>query len=265
MRKTMFLAAAAAAMLAAADGARADTIAAGDTAAATVFGTTSIYQIFGHNGAPGGGGAATDAILFEFAAASGNVFTFDATGLVDCCGGVNLNIPPDGGNSGMNVGGANGLSSLSGNANIPLVGVFTTDADPFGGVAPAALSFDVANPSSLSPLLHQVFYIGDGHAGEDDPLGAQLTFTAPTNATRLYIGVIDAFSFSSTTGYYADNDGSFAVSVSLANDAGNGGAVPEPAAWALMILGFGAAGASLRAQRRRQDPGEGVHAAAGLS
>ena len=31
---------------------------------------------------------------------------------------------------------------------------------------------------------------------------------------------------------------------------GEGGAVPEPAAWALMILGFGAAGAMLRAHRK---------------
>ncbi|MBS0332854.1 MAG: PEPxxWA-CTERM sorting domain-containing protein [Proteobacteria bacterium] len=30
------------------------------------------------------------------------------------------------------------------------------------------------------------------------------------------------------------------------------GAVPEPASWALMILGFGGAGAALRGQRRRQ-------------
>lgn len=29
------------------------------------------------------------------------------------------------------------------------------------------------------------------------------------------------------------------------------GAVPEPASWALMILGFGAAGATLRVSRRR--------------
>jgi PEP-CTERM motif len=31
-----------------------------------------------------------------------------------------------------------------------------------------------------------------------------------------------------------------------------GGGVPEPASWALMILGFGGAGAALRSQRRRQ-------------
>lgn len=231
-------------------GAHAATIAAGDTLGATVFGTTSIYQVFGHDGSPGGGGTATDAIQFDFAAASGNVFTFGATGLIDCCAGVALNIPPDGGGSNMNVGGANGLSSLTGNANIPLVGVFTTDADPFGGAAPATLSFDVDNPASLAPLLHQVFYIGDGRAGRDNAAGAQLTFTVPTSATRLYLGVIDASSFNSTTGFYADNDGAFAVSVSLTNTGSPGGAIPEPGTWALMILGFGAAGSMLRSRRR---------------
>jgi len=38
-----------------------------------------------------------------------------------------------------------------------------------------------------------------------------------------------------------------------------GGAVPEPATWAMMILGFGAAGVVLR-QRRRQDAATGVAA-----
>ncbi len=33
---------------------------------------------------------------------------------------------------------------------------------------------------------------------------------------------------------------------------GTAGAVPEPAAWALMIAGFGGVGAALRSNRRRQ-------------
>ncbi|MBL8772788.1 MAG: PEPxxWA-CTERM sorting domain-containing protein [Phenylobacterium sp.] len=37
--------------------------------------------------------------------------------------------------------------------------------------------------------------------------------------------------------------------------AGGGGIVPEPSTWALMILGFGAAGSALRANRRRALPG----------
>ena len=217
----------------------------GSLTGVVVDGTDSVYQIFGHSGSPGGGGASTDAVQIDFGADTGNVFTFSASGLVNCCNGA-PNIPPDGGGSGMNVGGANGLSGLSGNRNVPLVGVFTTGLDPFGGFAPAALSFDGANPTSLTPLLHQVFYIGDGRAGYDNAGGAQLTFTAPTNATRLYLGAIDAVGFNAQTGYYADNPGSWTVSVDLAAQPG---AVPEPGTWTLMIGGFAAAGGMLRRRR----------------
>ncbi|MBW8784398.1 MAG: PEPxxWA-CTERM sorting domain-containing protein [Novosphingobium sp.] len=147
----------------------------------------------------------------------------------------------------MNVGGANGLSSLSGNHNIPLVGVFTTATDPFGGAAPAPLSFDGNNPTGLSPLLNQVFYIGDGKAGYNNAAGALLQFIAPLTATRLYLGTIDASGFNNPTGFYADNHGSFSVTVDLA---AVNGAVPELGTWAMMLVGFGAIGTLMR--RRRQ-------------
>lgn len=221
----------------------ADPIAPGGTVSYTVPGTASIYQIFGHPGNPGGDyGPASDALLTTFAAGSGNAFTVTAAGLVSCCSNA-PNIPPDGGSGGMSVGGANGLSSLSGNTLIPLVGVFTTETDPFGGTPPAALAFDASNPLSLSPLLNQVFYIGDGRSGFNNSLGALLTFTAPTNATRFYVAGIDAFGFNGLTGYYNDNQGSWDVTINLA-------AVPEPSTWAIMLLGFGAAGGAMRARRR---------------
>jgi hypothetical protein len=237
------------AILLAAGAAAATPISPGQTITdATVLGTASVYQVFGHIGDPGGDtGPSTDAYLATFAAAAGNVFTFDATGAVSCCSDA-PNIPPDGAGGGMNVGGANGLSSLSGNQHIPLVGVFTTDVDPFGSAPPAALSFDVNAPLSLSPFLRQVFYIGDGHAGYNNPAGATLTFTAPSDATRLYLGPIDAFFFANQTGYYADNKGAFIVDITLTNNTARG--VPEPAAWALMILGFAGAGLALRSRRR---------------
>jgi hypothetical protein len=212
----------------------------------TVYGTSSIYQIFGHAGDPGGDyGPATNAILTSFSAGTGNVFTFSATGLVSCCSDT-PNIPPDGGASNMNITGTNGLSGLSGNGDIPLVGVFTTNTDPFGGTAPSALSFDKNAPTSLSPLLDQVFYIGDGHSGYNNPSGTQLTFTAPSNATRLYLGVIDAYGFQGLTGYYNDNNGSFSVDENLSS------AVPEPATWAMMLLGFASLG--FMAYRRKSKP-----------
>ena len=196
----------------------------------TVLGTSSVYQIFGHAGNPGGDyGPATDATLISFAAGSNNVFSFSVSGLVSCCSDT-PNLPPDGGGSGMNVGGGNGLSGLTGNGNIPFVAVFTTDADPYGSTAPTTLNFDKYNPASLSPELDQVFYVGDGKQGYQDGSGATLTFTAPTNATRLYIGVIDAFSFTATTGYYNDNLGQFTANVSLA---------PVPLPPALWLFGSG--------------------------
>jgi hypothetical protein len=47
-----------------------------------------------------------------------------------------------------------------------------------------------------------------------------------------------------------DNDG-YADNLSLVLQPGVGGAVPEPATWAVMLMGFGALGASLRARRAR--------------
>lgn len=214
----------------------------------SVAGQASVYEVFGHAGNPGADyGPDLPAVLTTFTAGSGNVFDFRATGAVSCCSDA-PNIPPDGAGGGMNVGGANGLSGLSGNEHIPLVGVFTSETDPFGSAAPASLSFDVNNPLSLSPLLNQVFYIGDGLSGYNNPAGSVLLFTAPTNATRLYLGAIDAFGFGGTTGYYHDNNGAFSVDIHLA--AGDGNAVPEPASWALMILGFGGIGAAMRHRRR---------------
>jgi hypothetical protein len=226
-------------------GAQADyTIAPGGSVSGiTVLGTASIYDVFGHAGNPGGDyGPDTPAIRLSFGAGAGNVFTFSASGLVSCCSDA-PNLPPDGGGSGMSIGGANGLSSLSGNGNIPLVGVFTTDSDPFGSAAPSALSFDKFAPASLAPVLNQVFYIGDGRSGYNNGAGTVLTFGAPSNATRLYIGVIDAYSFSATTGYYNDNHGSFTVNVSLAP-------VPEPETYAMLLAGLGFLGLAARRKRK---------------
>lgn len=243
--KTVFAASAAALALVAMP-ALADPVAPGGSVLYSVPGTASIYQIFGHLGNTGGDyGPATDALLTTFAAGSGNIFTFTAEGAINCCGG-SPNAGPDGAVGAMSVGGTNGLSSLTGNTAIPLVGVFTTNGDPFGGAAPATLNFDANNPTGLSPLLNQVFYIGDGRAGYNNAGGAQLAFLAPSTATRLYIGVIDAFSFNGTTGYYNDNTGSFRVTAALAAQGG----VPEAATWAMMMIGFGAIGGAMRYHRR---------------
>lgn len=220
-------------------------VAATNAHAVTVQGTASIYQVFGHPGNPGGGGASTDAVLAgSFAAGSNSLFTFSVTGLIGCCGSANSTA--DGGGGGMNIVGANGLSNLSGNSTVPLVGVFVA-ADPFGAAAPAPLDFDVSSLTTLfSPLLNQVFYIGDGLTGNNNSLGAVQTFAAPSGATALYIGVIDANGFGGNSGFYADNPGSLDVTVGVSTVSG----VPEPSTWAMMLLGF--AGVGFTAYRRRK-------------
>ncbi len=70
-------------------------------------------------------------------------------------------------------------------------------------------------------------------------VGVGGNFLVPTGATKFYFGIPDAFGFNGDVDYYFDNNGSFSVTTS----------VPEPASWALMIVGFGLVGATMR---RRQ-------------
>lgn len=72
-------------------------------------------------------------------------------------------------------------------------------------------------------------------------IGSGGTFTAPGGATKLYLGFADAYGFQGNSGWYADNSGSILADVTL-----SGGGIPEPATWALMILGFGAVAGAMR-------------------
>jgi len=171
-----------------------------------VPGTASIYQVFGVSGSALNDAA--NAELIPFSPGANNVFTFSVSGTIsNCC----TQRGPDGelGASGSVVG-VNGLSNVQGNSGLPLLGVFLTDTTPVGGTAPAALPYDANNPTSLAPVIGQIFYIGDGRAGLANASGAVLTFTAPPNATRLYVGMADGFDGQPPT-MYGDNSGSFTV------------------------------------------------------
>jgi hypothetical protein len=175
----------------------------------TVQATDSIYQVFGASGSTLND--ATNAELITFAAGPSNLFTFSASGSIsNCC----TQRGPDGllGSSTTAIIGINGLSSVVGNSALPLLGVFLSETSPVGSTAPDWLTYDANAPTALSPGLGQIFYIGDGRASLGNVSGEPLTYTAPSTATRLYLGVADGYENQPPT-MYSDNSGSFAVHV----------------------------------------------------
>ncbi len=249
---TLAIVACAAALLVTGGIARATPIAPGGASGGVVVGTASIYEIFGHVGSTLVADSTAPAEL-NFVAGAGNIFTFSAAGGVNCCSDPGDLNTPDGkvffnnGTNPTNVGSLNGLSGAIGDTQLPLVGLFTTEVDPFGGIAPSTLPWVAAAAGSLSPALHQVFYIGDGKAGLDDALGATLQFTAPVNATRLYIGFADAGSFDGSPGFYFDNPGSMEFTATLLASV-DPDRVPAPGTLALFVAA-GLAGLGMRRRR----------------
>ncbi|UAJ12770.1 PEPxxWA-CTERM sorting domain-containing protein [Polymorphobacter megasporae] len=157
---------------------------------------------------------------------------------------------------------ADGIGSLSGEYNTGgasisgissptagfIAGVF--EGSSIGMTTPAALNFTVGGTSfgSLSPLLQQSFFIGDGRTG--DAAGATQTFYVPTGAKTLYLGLTDACGYSGSPSCFGDNSGVFTVT---ANGTGPVvGGVPEPTTWALLLTGFGCVGYASRRRVKAQ-------------
>lgn len=202
-----------------------------------VLGTANIFRA-GNTGAPSGG--TLPPIIQLPAFNPGDYFSMAAVfGDVSCCSGApgSFNGPEGGSNAGgsTNVNSLNGISGLlHNNKTMFLVGVFLSDdapADP----APARLDFSDGNDNfpSISPLLNQSFFIGDGIFNEANLRHNEpQTFYIPAGATRLALGFVDSFNFTGDPGFYDDNVGSLTAVV---------GFIPTPgAASALGIAGIAA-------------------------
>jgi hypothetical protein len=141
--------------------------------------------------------------------------------------------PGGNGLTGSNLSSLGGISGYIGPQG-PLTGVFLNDSIPSSGPAPTTLNFSPAGLGidfpSLSPSLGQVFYIGDGVTSGN----AFQQFTAPTGATRLFLGIPDGFGFVGVPGAYDDNNGSYRVRIGV-NEIPS---VPEPTTIVLLGLGL---------------------------
>ena len=149
----------------------------------------------------------------SFAAASGQFFQFSATGLVGFVGGPCCGPDGNGYPGGSNIFSLGSISGYEG-PDFSLVGVFT-NGHP-SGPPPADYNFlGGTEPTTFSPQLNQVFFIGDGLTGAFDSSGSPQQFIVPANATELWLGFADAVYFSGSPGAYGDNSGSLNVSGTL--------------------------------------------------
>ena len=216
-------------------------------ASVVVIATDDIYMVNGTGTAPVAV-ALSGATSVSFASVKGSLTSSGGNACASALGcivlndgtGNNLN-DPDGIGAGTNTSFNSGTSSISGltmQGAGALVGVFVTAAGP-AGAAPTALNFTTAGMgtsfSSLSPVLDQVFFIGDGLTG--DGSGTIQVFNAPTGATTLYLGISDASGYNGGPSSYGDNLGAYNVNFTLAGS-GAGPAAPEPAALGLFGAGL---------------------------
>jgi hypothetical protein len=212
----------------------------------TVLSTAVIYGAGTGSVADDGTGSAPGSIAVNGATS----FTFSVTGTISLNSGSNTNDADGNGaavSSSSNTG-ANGISGMTAPGAGYLVGVFLATGGP-SGAAPASLDFTTGDGTaftSLSPLLDQVFFIGDGLTG--DNTGTTQVFNAPTGAAQLYLGISDACGYNGDPSCYSDNSGSFTVTDSPAGSSPS--VVPEPSS--LILLGTGVLSLAGAVRRRLQ-------------
>jgi hypothetical protein len=105
-----------------------------------------------------------------------------------------------------------------GSRGFRVTGVF--ESGPPEGDAPASLDFNTIGTDfpSLSPVLQQLFFIGDGLTG--DGTGSVQVFYVPSGAKSLYLGITDACNGTGQPSCYGDNTGDFIVSYAISTTSG---------------------------------------------
>lgn len=114
---------------------------------------------------------------------------------------------------GLNLQAEESISGIQAPVDGFLTGVF--ESGPPSGGAPPSLNFNTigTNFPSLSPVIQQLFFIGDGLTG--DRTGNTQVFYVPSGATKLYLGIPDACFYNGPPSCYYDNEGYFTVSYAI--------------------------------------------------
>jgi hypothetical protein len=177
----------------------------------------------GHGVPPSGdGGEGSLPPGVSLAAGTGRVLTVsNVTGTVNsgCTGSANGPDGLHGGCGGTDINSTGGIAGIvDSQASMMLVGVFLTDSEP-QDPAPARLDFSPSvglgeDYAAIAPGIGQVFYVGDGLTGTGS--GSAQQIQVPPNATRLFLGIADAFV--GDPGHYGDNSGNFTATVDVTAD-----------------------------------------------
>ncbi len=193
--------------------------------------TLSIYLAGGntYSVAPAYGGGLSP-FLVTLLAGTGRVLRVNATGTGSFCPvGTCATTSPDGPAATLPTTNLNASGKISGivasNSGF-LAGVFLGPTLPAS--APATLTFGSLDFLTLSPLLGQQFFIGDGFTSSS----VQQQFFIPDNATALYFGVADGGAFTGNPDFYGDNAGTYTARYDVSST------VPEPATMLLFFTGF---------------------------
>ena len=145
---------------------------------------------------------------------------------------------------------------------------FTYTGNEFDDAALIKAAYDLAHLAAPPPedLPADFAFLGKtGEGGIDDVPDDQDTFTftdLPFDVSFYSIKAgsdqIVLFGLSPATDSFTTGDSKAILGHAISHvtffggdDGGGGNEIPEPSTWALMILGFGSAGAMLRSQRRR--------------
>ncbi len=197
---------------------------------------------------PGGGDAGSLPPGVTFAAEPGQVLAFSSVTGTSTLTTAFGQFSPDGNQSfPMSMSSYGGISGITSNASSFLVGVFlgqTAPTDP----APSILDFTSLGLgtgfATLSPLIGQMFYIGDGLTGNGSGIAQQ--FAVPADATALYLGFPDATNYMGLPGQYQDNAGTLTATFTI---------VPEPGSMGWLAAGCVAFLVQRRRRRRDAEPG----------